>query len=174
MAAPKGNRFWELRSKHGRDRLFATPALLWGAAVEYFTWCQSNPWHKVEQLKKPTTTKDSKGRTKLHTVVEIPTERPFTYAGLCNYLGCSSNYFSDFKANIKKSDPDDEQGFTEILTRIDQVMYQQKFEGAAVGAFNASIIARDLGLADKKEIAQTVITVDTQDDDDPDINFSDE
>lgn len=25
MAAPKGNQFWMLRSKHGRDKLFATP-----------------------------------------------------------------------------------------------------------------------------------------------------
>lgn len=31
-------------------------------------------------------------------------------------------------------------------------MYAQKFEGASVGAFNANIIARDLGLIDKKEV----------------------
>ena len=30
MAAPKGNQFWMLRSKHGRDKLFATPEALWG------------------------------------------------------------------------------------------------------------------------------------------------
>lgn len=28
MAAPKGNQFWMLRSKHGRDKLFATPEAL--------------------------------------------------------------------------------------------------------------------------------------------------
>ena len=39
MAAPKGNQFWMLRSKHGRDKLFATPEALWEAACEYFQWC---------------------------------------------------------------------------------------------------------------------------------------
>ena len=31
-------------------------------------------------------------------------------------------------------------------------MFEQKFAGAAVGLFNANIIARDLGLTDKQEI----------------------
>ena len=31
-------------------------------------------------------------------------------------------------------------------------MFEQKFAGAAVGLFNANIIARDLGLADKQDI----------------------
>jgi hypothetical protein len=44
MAAPKGNQFWMLRSKHGRDKLFATPEALWEAACEYFQWCDENPW----------------------------------------------------------------------------------------------------------------------------------
>ena len=35
---------WMLRSKHGRDKLFATPELLWDAACEYFQWCDENPW----------------------------------------------------------------------------------------------------------------------------------
>jgi hypothetical protein len=28
MAAPKGNKFWMMRSKHGRDKLFASPQLI--------------------------------------------------------------------------------------------------------------------------------------------------
>ena len=39
-----------------------------------------------------------------------------------------------------------------IITRIREAIYQQKFEGASVGAFNANIIARDLGLADKQDV----------------------
>ena len=51
MAAPKGNQFWKLRSKHGRDKLFATPDLLWQAACEYFEWCDKHPWYKSEAIK---------------------------------------------------------------------------------------------------------------------------
>ena len=48
MAAPKGNQFWKIRSRHGRTKLFETPELLWEAATEYFEWCEANPWNKTE------------------------------------------------------------------------------------------------------------------------------
>ena len=51
MAAPLGNQFWKLRSKHGRDYLFATPEALWEAACEYFNWCDGHPWRKNEIVK---------------------------------------------------------------------------------------------------------------------------
>jgi hypothetical protein len=133
MAAPKGNKFWELRSKHGRDKLFATPELLWEAACEYFEWCRENPW-----IKKDWVGKDA-------DEVERETERPFTLTGLCIYLDCSSSYFRSFKSTLQEKDKD----FLTIITRIEEIIYTQKFEGAAVGAFNANIIARDLGLSDK-------------------------
>ena len=136
--APKGNRFWELRSKHGRDMLFTSPELMWEAACEYFTWCQDNPWYKTDF------------RGKDADEVSIPTERPFTLQGLCRYLDCSTSYFREFKSNPPKGSKD----FLTVITRIEETIYQQKFEGAAVGAFNANIIARDLGLVDKQELNQ--------------------
>ncbi|MEJ8803144.1 DNA-packaging protein [Pontibacter sp. H249] len=139
MAAPKGNQFWKLRSKHGRDKLFASPDLLWEAACEYFEWCDKHPWIK----------KDWVGKDAFE--VDRPTQRPYTLSGLCLYLDVNTKYFNDFK----KAGRED---FSEVLTRIEETIYTQKFEGAAVGTFNASIIARDLGLADKKEISGEVET----------------
>lgn len=138
MAAPKGNQFWKLRSKHGRDKLFESPELLWQAACEYFQWCDENPWHKSEAIKSG----DMAG-----TVMEVPTQRPYTLQGLCLYLDCNVKYFRDFKANLSETDKD----FSPIITRIEETVYTNKFEGAAVGAFNANIIARDLGLAERTE-----------------------
>lgn len=150
MGAPKGNQFWMLRSKHGRDKLFKTPELMWEAACEYFQWCVDNPWYKVEQLKstlKPYVD-DLTGETIISdNLARIPIERPYTYQGLCQYLGCNTKYFTEFASKLAK----DEKDFTEVITRIADVIYQQKFEGASVGAFNANIIARDLGLSDKKD-----------------------
>ena len=40
MGAPKNNQFWKLRSKHGRDKIFKTPKILWEAACDYFEWCE--------------------------------------------------------------------------------------------------------------------------------------
>lgn len=139
MAAPKGNQFWKLRNKHGRDKLFSTPELLWEAACEYFHWCDENPWLKKEAIKSG----DRAGE-----LIDLPISRPYTIHGLCLYLDCNTRYFTQFKANL----PEDEKDFSTIITRIEEAIYCQKFEGASVGAYNASIIARDLGLADKSEL----------------------
>jgi hypothetical protein len=140
MGAPKGNQFWKLRSKHGRDKLFKTPKLLWEAACEYFQWCDDNPWQKTEA---------TIGINK-NDIKTIPTERPYTLSGLALYLNASSSYWREFRKNKNLS-----KDFLSIITRIEEIIYTQKFEGAAVGAFNSNIIARDLGLKEKSEIEQT-------------------
>jgi hypothetical protein len=139
MAAPKGNEFWKLRSKHGRDKLFKSPALLWEAACEYFEWCQANPWEKT----------DFKGKN--NDKVLIPTARPFTLHGLCRYLDCNTAYLRQFKNQL----PEGEQDFSTVITLIEETIYQQQFEGAAVNAFNGNIISRNLGLKDSSEIDHT-------------------
>jgi len=137
MAAPKGNNFWEKRSKHGRDKIFATPEIMWDAACEYFNWCIDNPWIAQEIHGKDP------------QLCEVAKVRPFTLTGLCIYLGINTKYFFDFKQNCSKD-------FSEVVTRIEEIIYTQKFEGAATGFFNANIIARDLGLIDKKELDANV------------------
>lgn len=150
MGFPKDNQFWKVRSKHGRDKLFATSALLWKEACRYFEWCIENPWMKMEQVKQPGKGyRDDEGEYVPPTLLlEIPTARPFTMQGLCLFLNCDTSYFRKFKEQVLEKDHD----FITIITRIEETVYQQKFEGAAVGAFNASIIARDLGLSEKSSI----------------------
>lgn len=143
MSAPNGNQFWKLRNKHGRDRLFESPELLLKSAYEYFQWCDDNPWTKIE-----TTTRIVK-KIPMSDEKVIPTARPYTISGLCLYLDCNTQYFSQFKKNLTESDIDKD--FSLVITRIEDIIYTQKFEGAAVGAFNANIIARDLGLSDRQE-----------------------
>lgn len=136
MAAPKGNQFWKLASKHGRAKLFATPELLWEAACEYFEWCSNNPWLKV----------DFKGKDADR--VEMPTERPFTMSGLCLYLNCGSAYFRSFKHDLKGKTDELSLEFATVIARIEEVVYTQQFEGATVGAYDSRIISRALGLAE--------------------------
>jgi hypothetical protein len=135
-----GNQFWKLRSKHGRDRLFATPDLLWDAACEYFDWCENNPIMET----------DFRGKDAYE--VQIPKKRPFTLHGLCIYLDCHTTYFNDFENSIKGKDDEISLGFSKVIRTIKEVIYNQKFTGAAIGIFNANIIARDLGLKDSSDI----------------------
>lgn len=139
MAAPEGNSFWKLRNKHGRDKLFATPQLLWEAASEYFEWCEENPLIEVDFAGKDA------------NQVERPKMRAFTIQGLCIYLGCNTKYFNDFRDSLKGKVDEDSKGFSEITSRIIEIIYTQKFTGAAAGFLNPNIIARDLGLSDKQE-----------------------
>lgn len=134
MAAPMGNQFWKLRSKHGRDKLFTSPDLVWEAAVEYFEHCEENPILEKDWVGKDADT------------VYREKARPFTIGGLCIYLDCDEQTFKDLSQN---------KDFFGIYTRITQIIRDQKFTGAVVGIYNANIIARDLGLSDKSEVAAT-------------------
>ena len=135
MPAPLGNQFWKLRSRHGRDKLFETPDLLWKAACEYFQWCEDNP---IEA-------EDNKG-TKNVNIVKF--NRPFTLKGFCLYVDASEHWLSTFKRTASED-------FLYIIHKIECIIYNQKFEGAVVGIYNANIIARDLGLSDNSKIDHT-------------------
>lgn len=148
--APKGNQFWKLCSKHGRDKLFATPELMWTAACEYFEWCENNPLPEdnIEILK-------VNGIGDLIKRAPLNKMRAFTIQGLCLYLNCNTKYFNDFQDTIKDKSDETSKGFSEIITRIREIIYTQKFTGAAAGFLNPNIIARDLGLIDKTEAKNT-------------------
>jgi hypothetical protein len=151
LAAPKNNKFWKQRSRHGREKLFVTPKLLLQAAEEYFAWCDNNPWMKIEQLKRPFE-KIVKGKKTLITTAELPTQRPYTLSGFGLFCYASEKYLQEFERSLNsKSDPAS-QDFLAVITCIRETISTQQLEGATVGAFNANIIARKLGLTDKKDI----------------------
>ncbi len=139
MTAPKGNQLWKLRSKHGRSKIFASADLLWDAACEYFEWCDTHPLLEVSV----------KGKD--NTEVAIPKLRPYTLRGLCLYMGCSEGYINALEQSLKASSSNDSKAFIDVITRIRDVIFTQKFEGAAVGLFSYNIIARELGLTEKPD-----------------------
>ena len=142
MDARIGNQFWKLRSKHGRDKLFETPELLWDAACEYFEWCDNNPLYETKAFAFQGTI----------TTQELPIMRAMTLSQLCFYLNCNEAYFRTFKRQL----PDNEKDFNTVISDIEKVIYNQKFQGAAGNLLNSNIIARDLGLVDRKELDNKV------------------
>lgn len=132
MAAPKGNRFWEARSSHGRKPLFAKPEDLRTACFEYFAWVEENPLYCSEKVA-------FKGKA---TLVEIPKMRAMTIGGLCIFLDINPQTWENYKAK---------EDFFGVTREVENIIKTQKFEGASADLLNANIIARDLGLADKRE-----------------------
>lgn len=142
MAAPKKNQFWRKRRKHGRnrDKLFKSPTILWNAACDYFEWVDENPF------------KEQKIHGKDSKIIELSVKRPYTLHSLCRFLGVNTAYWRQFKQQLKDSESKIQEGFSTVILDIEEIIYAQKFEGAAAGFFNANIISRELGLADKREV----------------------
>lgn len=136
------NQLWKTRSKHGKDKIFATPEIMWEAACEYFAWCDESPLYSTEW-------KDGAKR-------QIPYKRPYTLMGLCIFWGVSTGFLRAFKADETRITPD----YLTVIHAIEDIVYTQKFDGAAVGQFNANIISRDLGLADKKDVQGNIFLSD--------------
>ena len=66
-----------------------------------------------------------------------------TLDGLQIFLDIDHTTWGDWRRNRDDLSP--------VTMRVEQIIRTQKFEGAAANMLNANIIARDLGLADRKE-----------------------
>ncbi|EBY1476292.1 DNA-packaging protein [Salmonella enterica subsp. enterica serovar Hvittingfoss] len=137
MAAPKGNRFWEARSSHGRNPKFESGDQLWSACCEYFQWVEDNPLWEMKPFA-------YQGEVTQEPVAKM---RAMTLTGLCLFLDISDDTWRNYR---------DKEDLLGVVTRAEKVIYDQKFSGAAADLLNANIIARDLGLAEKKEVKQSV------------------
>lgn len=133
MAYPKKNAYWKLRSKHGRNRIIKDPEALMESANDYFQMCVDNPLIEI----------DFKGKDLQR--VEIPHPKVFQKDELAIFSGC--NQWSTIN-DLKKVNDD----FFQVVTHIEKVIRGQKFQYAAVNMFNSNIIARDLGLKDRKDV----------------------
>lgn len=137
MAAPKGNRFWEARSSHGRNPKFESGDQLWSACCEYFQWVEDNPLWEMKPFA-------YQGEVTQEPVAKM---RAMTLTGLCLFLDISDDTWRNYRSN---------EDLLGVVSRAEKVIYDQKFSGAAADLLNANIIARDLGLAEKKEVKQSV------------------
>ena len=137
MAAPKGNRFWEARSSHGRNPKFESGDQLWSACCEYFQWVEDNPLWEMKPFA-------YQGEVVQEPVAKM---RAMTLTGLCLFLDIGDETWRNYRAK---------QDFIGVVTRAEKVIYDQKFSGAAADLLNPNIIARDLGLADKREVHKTI------------------
>ena len=136
MQFQKGNQFWKMRETHGRNPIFETPEQLWVAACEYFQWVENNPLLEEKIF-------HAQGIITKDTVTKM---RAMTIRAMCFFIGLSRQGWQEYSEK-----PD----FSDIVKEIEDVIYSQKFEGAAADLLNSNIIARELGLADKQQNEHT-------------------
>lgn len=141
-AAPIGHVKW---GNPVKPKLYE-PQDFWDKCCEYFEWVDDNPWMKNEAIK---------SGERVGEIIQIPTQRPYSIEGLCNYLDMSVQTFDRYSKEV------DYETYWGVSLRVREIIDNQHFEGGMVGAFNANIVTRKLGLADKQEVnnknPQTVI-----------------
>lgn len=115
-----------------RNTLYLTPDDFLRAACQYFKWCEDNPIQEEVATQ-------YKGEVVRYDVAKV---RPFTKRGLAMFLGIPTSRLEGYKKRA-------EEGWSEVAEMIEETIYTQKFEHAAAGLLNSSIISRDLGLAEK-------------------------
>lgn len=145
MSAPKGNKYWMYRHKHGRDYEY-TPESLWDEFVEYAKWLEENPLQEAVLVQKGIKVKDNNGKESVIHQMPMARMRAMTLTGFCVFADIDNRTYENYRRN---------EDFFRVTSRIDDIIRTQKFEGAAAGLLNPNIIARDLGLSDKQNVDVT-------------------
>lgn len=140
MGAPKdkriGNKYWQMRGKHGRDHKY-TPETLQEESKKYYEWNEANPLWEAVIIQRGVKTKDKDGIEKIEYFIKAPKLRAMTLTAFCLFADITLQTFENYE---KQKD------FIGVTTRIKDIIYSQKFEGAAATLLSPNIIARDLGL----------------------------
>lgn len=146
-----GTEKMSLPKKLGRPKKIESPERMWELFADYIAYTDANKWESGELIKSG----ELAGVT-----VRVMKREPYTWSGFQVYLLMQGTItvLDEYKSNRKGGYEE----FSSIIKMIDQVMYRNKFIGATVGDFNANIIARDLGLAEKSvtEVKDTTEEID--------------
>lgn len=152
MPFERGNRFWEARNENkGAAPAYENPEDLKEACIEYFEWVEANPLQSAEKV-----TFHGHGST-----FPVDKMRAMTVVGLCNFIGIARATWYNWKGDTGSGRDD----VLDIIAWAEDIIFQQKFEGAAADMLNPNIIARELGLADKREMTGSIAILDSDDND---------
>lgn len=129
-----GNQAKKRKGVVGRPPNYEDANTLWDMCCEYFEYIQQRPlWE----------TKLSQYKGQQVSMIG-PKMAAMTLTGLQLFVGVNKDTWLQYQQRGK--------GFPEVCTQAEQIIYNQKFQGAAADQLNPAIIARDLGLADKKVV----------------------
>lgn len=137
MPFQPGNKLWQLREFSGAPQCYTSKEELWEECCGYFEWVDNNPLMEQKLF-------HSNG---VITKGSAEKKRAMTKSGLFVFLGIDRKTW----AKYGKSEHD----LFPVVVKVEEIIFEQKLSGAAADIFNASIIARDLQLADKKDLTSS-------------------
>lgn len=124
----------------GGRPLYYSPKELAEKFVEFVEWCNDNSFN-IEQTKTTETMRDEKTETTSTSFVRMVSVGSFLV-----FIGKTRRWWGEL-SNGKQGER-----FSAVKEAITEYCEEYQKEMAATGVFNANIISRLLGLADKKQI----------------------
>lgn len=115
-----------------------TPQMLKSLAILYFMDAENDCIVKRDYIR---------SGERAGEIVEIKVQRPFSHTGLELFI--ESHGIRATIEDIRKNKDGKFSEFADVVRWIDSVIAQDKYDGAAVGNYNAHLVVRDLGLAEK-------------------------
>lgn len=126
----------------GRPRKFSKPSQLLKAFQEYIE-DRKERVIKIEEEEFGYYGESNHRKTKRKEF-----EHPLSIADFCVFLGMSRNWWNELPTE-----------FLGVKGIISDYIFTYQLKGAEVGLFNANIVARELGLADKREDSVKVVEI---------------
>lgn len=133
------------KNKGGRPPKFKKPQELWDAAVEYFKWADANPIEVSTKVAKGTK-KKGKAKETNDKKASTSSKTPYSLHSFQAHAG-----IADWCA-FKQSQCYQSDGFLVVIRAIENVIAGKQIDGAIAGVYQANIVARLNGIADKKDI----------------------
>jgi len=124
-------------NKAAEGKNIETPEKLWEYFKEYQKINKQNPRY-INQLCNRT-----------GAIIPVPFKPPLTWEGFECLLADKDviTTLNDYKSNRDNR----YKSYVEVITRIRNELFKDKFEGASIGLYKENIIARDLGLKDRQD-----------------------
>jgi len=116
---------------------FTDESELWEAFESYEEWVEENPIPKTELLRSGA----DAGLT-----VKMYKERPLSIESFCVHAGITSKTFRTWRNEGK---------YSTTIEKIDDKIFSYQQERAIIDEYNAGIVAMQLGMKQKQEIAVT-------------------
>lgn len=132
-------------TKHagGRPPKFKTPEELQEKAEGYFQYCDTHPI-EVWQRKAAAANQSAKNGSGVKSDEgTMYIRRPYTLDGLGLFVGVVWKDFRSYHASDE---------FSEVIRTLEARVRDQQVSGAVVGMYNANLVARINGIADKTDL----------------------
>lgn len=143
MPAPKGHELYNINPEDFRNpKKFSSIEQVSAKWNDYVEFCRNNPVEKEESHVKQGT-------------ITVMIARPLLKEEFCHFAGITPKTFDNYKKSKGY------ETFFHVFTRIENAINSQNYLMGVTGVHNASLVARKLGLAEKREqsgnVAPTII-----------------